>query len=98
MASPFKEQRDLLYPTLKPLEPVKKPLTPQKFKEKVEKLRQSSTPNEKCLFETILDVDVVMGQIFQYLSNGELYRVSMVSKGFRNALYKNTKAYNRFVI
>lgn len=102
--SPLKEQHDILYPNLKPLDPLRKPLTPQKFREKLDKIGQNSTPFKRSLFVSrdnrlfsrILTNDVVMGKIFEYLSNGDLFRVSMVSTGFRVALSRNAKAGHRY--
>lgn len=99
--SPLKEQHDILYPTLKPLDQMRKHLTPQKFK------GPNSIPVKKRVYvpETttrislmkVLHNDVVMDHVFKYLSNGDLFRVSMVSRGFRDALLTNFTASNRQV-
>ncbi|CAG9770751.1 unnamed protein product [Ceutorhynchus assimilis] len=93
--SPLKEQHDILYPTLKSLEPMKKPLTPQKFKEKI---GQNSTPlatrfiPQDNLLKKVLGNNLIMGKVFEYLSNGDLFRVCMVSTDFKNAVHTNYKA------
>ncbi|XP_066257682.1 uncharacterized protein [Euwallacea similis] len=94
--SPLKEQHDILYPTLKPLDQSRKILTPQKL---------SETPNrKKCVAEIIqnrwgnrllykiINNDVIMGEVFSYLSNGDLFRFSEVSREFKDALFRNPKA------
>ncbi|KAJ8957958.1 hypothetical protein NQ318_001957 [Aromia moschata] len=96
-----KEAYGILYPDLPPLDPLRKPLTPQKFKESLEK---SSTPAKKCLFTTSLKElfrevftnNVIVSKIFVHLSDGDLYRLSMVSKTLKGSLMLDTKAYDRY--
>ncbi|XP_019769365.2 uncharacterized protein LOC109543880 [Dendroctonus ponderosae] len=100
--SPLKEQHDILYPTLKPLDQMRKHLTPQKCKDKtgpnsiaVKKRLYVPETTTRISLMKLLHNDVVMDHVFKYLSNGDLFRVSMVSTGFRNALLSNFMASNR---
>ncbi|XP_050311518.1 uncharacterized protein LOC126747067 [Anthonomus grandis grandis] len=100
VGTPLKEQHDILYPTLKPLEPARRILTPQKFREKIE-LRHSTpdfstNKNKKSLLSTVLCNRVIMDNVLQYLSGGDLFRLSMVSQGFRDAVNNSFSAKIRF--
>lgn len=93
-----KEAYGILYPDLPPLEPSKKLLTPQKFKEK------TATPAKKCLFaisrrdlfKRVFSNTIVVANIFRYLSDGDLYRLSMVSRSLRDSLELDVSAYERY--
>lgn len=99
MQSPLnKEAYGILYPYLPPLESCKKPLTPQKFKEK------STTQAKKCLFSVsqhslfkrVFSNAVIVANIFRYMSDGDLYRLSMVSPSLKNSLALDVTAYGRY--
>ncbi|XP_076256637.1 uncharacterized protein LOC143193996 [Rhynchophorus ferrugineus] len=97
--SPLKEQHGILYPDLKPLVPQRKPLTPQKLREKINKdpvLSRKIVSKEDRLIHEILTNDVIMGKIFYHISDGDLFRISMVSRCFRNSLERNFSARKRF--
>lgn len=95
--SPLKEAQCILYPSLKP---IRKPTSPKKFKD-----LWHNSPAKKCLFNTgkdtpinkILSNDTIMRNIFKYLSNGDLFRVSLVSKSMYQALRNSSRAHSRFL-
>ncbi|KAL1501778.1 hypothetical protein ABEB36_007043 [Hypothenemus hampei] len=94
--SPLKEQHDILYPNLTPL---KKPFSSQKFLKQSPRNRPiESFTTEKKLFNQILNNDIIMDQVFKYLSNGDLFRVSMVSGDFQEALNRNLNASQRYIL
>ncbi|XP_018569958.1 uncharacterized protein LOC108909965 [Anoplophora glabripennis] len=102
MQSPLnKEAYGILYPDLPPLEPCKKPLTPQKFKQNLEK---TATPAKKCLFVTprrdlfkkVFSNTIIVANIFRHLSDGDLYRLSMVSHSLKDSLRLDVNAYDRY--
>lgn len=98
--SPYKEAIDILYPT-KPVINARKTLTPQKGSG----VKRIFSPAKKRLFEPIVRVDpmkyfkgnsIILGKIFENLSDGDLYRVSMVSKSWKGALLYDMRAYGRY--
>lgn len=101
--SPFKEALDILYPN-KPVINAKKAATPQKHLVSSVAKRVFS-PAKKRLFEPVR-VDpmkyfkgnsLVLEKLFENLSDGDLYRVSMVSKSWNGALLCDRKAYARYL-
>lgn len=80
--------------------PQRKPLTPQKLKEKISRDSTSYRKvisKEDRLIGGILTNVVIMGKIFSYISDGDLFRLSEVSRDFKNALERNSSAKIRFV-
>lgn len=110
-SSPYrKEAIDILYPS-KPVIP-RKLLTPQKYGSSGSSVDSSGgvkkrifSPAKKRLFEPVIRVDpmkyfkgnsIILGKIFANLSDGDLYRVSMVSKEWKRALGYDRKVFNRY--
>lgn len=97
--SPYKEAIEILYPT-KPVIPARKILTPQKGNG----LKRICSPAKKRLFEPAR-VDpmkyfkgnaIVLSKIFGNLSDGDLFRVSMVSKSWNLGLLSDRRAWTRY--
>ncbi|KAJ8911322.1 hypothetical protein NQ315_017018 [Exocentrus adspersus] len=96
-----KEAYNILYPDLPPLEPCRKILTPQKFRDNLGKI---ITPAKKCLFTVsrrelfrkIFTNTIIVANIFKHLSDGDLYRLSMVSPSLKDALSLDAQAYDRY--
>ncbi|CAG9820509.1 unnamed protein product [Phaedon cochleariae] len=100
-----KEALDILYPDLPPLEPVRKPLTPQKFRDSFDRsLDRSATPakkrlfslSRKELFKSIVSNNIIMKKILRELSEGDLYRLGQVSKSLRDAILSDIDASGRY--
>lgn len=96
-----KEAYDILYPDIPPLESLKT-VTPQKIRDRLDK---ASGPAKKCLFSTRRDLfrkivtnPIVMEHILKELSNGDLYRLSQVSKSLENAILCDVEASTRFKV
>lgn len=99
--SPLKEQHEILYSKLKPLHPLRKPATPQKILEKIDKVESDKCRNRSVLvtekrssdkLPLILNTVEIMDKIFTYLSNGDLFRFSKVNEDFKRALFMSWKA------
>ncbi|XP_019869150.1 uncharacterized protein LOC109597814 [Aethina tumida] len=92
--SPLKEARNILYPNLMP----RKILSPLKFS-----LDKFKSPAKKCLFvsrqdllQRVITNDVIMANIFKYLSNGDIFRMTKVSDSFKRSVLKDRNACIRF--
>lgn len=98
--SPYKETLDILYPTKRVI-PARKTLTPQKGNSS----KKIFSPAKKRLFEpTRVDPmkyfkgnAIVLSKIFENLSDGDLYRTSMVNKNWKEALFSDRKAHTRYL-
>lgn len=95
--SPFnKDSYDILYPSLPSSERSKFVNTPQKHR--------TGTPIKKCLFfntrqnlfDSVVSNNLIMGKILGFLSNGDLYRLSQVSRSFQRAIMSDCQASLRF--
>lgn len=97
--SPYKEACDILYPA-KPVVSGRKTLTPQK----VNGVKRIFSPAKKRLFgPTRVDPMLyfvgkspILEKIFENVSNGDLFRISMVSKTWNEALMSDAKASVRY--
>ncbi|KAK9874328.1 hypothetical protein WA026_002678 [Henosepilachna vigintioctopunctata] len=104
--SPVKEAHDILYANLKS-NIIRKTFSPSKFRENLEKC---SSPAKKCLFDSsekskflklfyeVTTNSVIMSVLLPYLSDGDLYRLSLVSPSLKRAILMNFEARNRFEI
>lgn len=94
VASPLKEQHDILYPSLKPLKPLK-------IKERFDRIGYNSTlfksnvVRDSKKFREFISNDVIMEKVFSYLSDGDLFRVSMIPS-FKDAISRNLKITERY--
>lgn len=103
--SPVKEAHDILYANLKPI--VRKPFSPFKFRESADK---TASPVRKCLFDSneklrlqrlftqVIFNPVITSVLYKYLSDGDIYRLSLVSASLKDAVYMNVGARNRYEI
>lgn len=99
LKSPYKEAIDILYPAKVGI-PASKSLAPPK---RIGANRIFS-PAKKRLFESdrvdpmkrFGGIEVILRKIFEYLSDGDLYRISMVSKTWNTALLTERRASARY--
>ncbi|KAL3271107.1 hypothetical protein HHI36_021603 [Cryptolaemus montrouzieri] len=103
--SPLKEAHDILYANLRSNNITS--FSPLKFRESLEKL---ASPAKKCLFDSsekqrnfklfsqVTSNSVIMSKFFPYLSDGDIYRLSLVSPSLKQAILLNVEARNRFEI
>lgn len=89
VSSPIQESRKILYSTIKVVKPERK----------FGLLRNRYVPySNQNLLTTILTNNLIMDIIFKYLSGGDLFRFSLVSRSFYNALERNQTAFERYKI
>lgn len=103
--SPVKEAHDILYANLKPNN--KKLFSPFKTRECLDKF---SSPVKKCLFESnektriqklftqVISNPVIMSVMYSYLSDGDIYRLSLASGSLKDSVFMNIEARNRYEI
>lgn len=99
---PNKEYINILYPDLPSLESLKKSVTPQKNRDRLDKV---AGPAKKCLFSSskresfrkMVTNAIIMRQILKHLSSGDLYRLSQVSTSFKDAILWDIDASERFM-
>lgn len=98
----IKEYINILYPELPSLESQKKSVTPQKMRDRLDKV---TGPAKKCLFSSskkesfrkVVTNNIIMQQILKHLSSGDLYRLSQVSRSFEDAILYDVDASERFI-
>lgn len=88
VSSPIQESRKILYSNIKIVKPERerKSILRSKF----------VASNSQNLLVKILNINVIMDVILKYLSGGDLYRFSLVSKSFHEALERNKDAFLRY--
>lgn len=95
-----KESYEILYPDIPSLDS-KKSVTPQKIRDRLDKgapppKRSLFTLSKRELFQRIITNPIIMQTILKELSNGDLYRLSQVSRSLEFAVKQNVDASGRF--